>query len=224
MVHSGAFWCAGTFFIQKGRLMKFGKRMFDRLTRSFVCDEGSAAVSFILTFPIFMTIVAVIVQLSLMVNARIMVAAAADAAARAAMTSLPDEHPENVTAAAVLALTPLSPEATEASTDGSAYAAAMNKVGVTVPETFAARYAFAAAATDVSWTPQPDFVKSKGSEIEVTVNYRFPLTVPVAMRMITAVDTTLGGITGRFWEVSGKSRVQVSHGRKARTNGDGWPE
>ena len=204
--------------------MTFIQRIAARIRHAFIGDDGSASISFIATFPIFMTIVAVIVQLALMVNARITVAAAADAAARAAMTSLPDEHPENITHAALIALAPLSPEATgDAGSDGTTYANAMKKLGVAVPDTFAARYTFAAAATDVSWTPQRTFVSSKGTEVEVTVNYKVPLTVPVAMRVIQATDTTIAGVKARFWEVTGKSKLQTSHGRKAVTNDNGWP-
>src|SRR5215212_9878765 len=77
-------------------------------------DTGSAAVSFILAFPIFLTIVGIVVQMALMVNAKIMVTHAADAAARAAATSLPDGHPENVQKAAWQALAPISPKSTGA--------------------------------------------------------------------------------------------------------------
>src|SRR5207237_1241107 len=73
-------------------------------------DDGSAAVSFIMAFPIFLWIIAILVQMVLLVNAKIMVSYAADCAARSAVTSLPDEHPENIKQAACAALAPLSPK------------------------------------------------------------------------------------------------------------------
>ena len=83
-------------------------------------DSGAAAVSFILAFPIFLTIVGIVVQTALMVNAKMMVTQAADAAARAAVASLPDEHPENIVKAAYMSLAPLSPPAASTSSDASA--------------------------------------------------------------------------------------------------------
>src|SRR5215208_3151052 len=96
-------------------------------------DRGAAAVSFILAFPIFLTIVSILVQMALMVNAKLTVQHAADAAARAAATSLPDGHPENVSRAAWMALAPLSPKAT--TTPASAASAdydALKSLGVDV--------------------------------------------------------------------------------------------
>ena len=56
-------------------------------------------------------------------------------------------------------------------------------------------------------------------------NATVPLTVPVAARMVSGLTNTVAGIKGRFWEVSGKSRVLTAHGRKTRANSDdGWPQ
>ena len=121
-------------------------------------DSGAAAVSFILAFPIYLTIVAIVVQTALMVNAKVMVTQAAEAAARAAVTSLPDGHPENVARAALMTIAPLCPPATSSSSDGTSIYNALQKVGANVAESFPARYTYAADATKVSWSPEADFV------------------------------------------------------------------
>lgn len=194
-----------------------------RILHRLACDDGAAAVSFILTFPIFMTIIAVIVQLALIVNAKIIVSHAADTAARAAMTSLPDEHPEDVRRAAWLAVTPLSPQAgTSAASEAADVASAMRQVHGDIPESFAGRYTYAMEATDVSWAPEREFARSEAAPVEVNVTYQFRLTVPFAMRMVTARDMTIAGVTGRFWEVSAQRQVQLSHGRKTRTDDGRW--
>jgi Flp pilus assembly protein TadG len=181
-------------------------------------------VSFVLAFPIFLTIVAIIVQMALMVNAKVVVTHAADSAARAAATSLPDGKPENVERAAWMALAPLSPQAqSPVAAEAAADYDALRRMGVDVPESFPARYTYATEATAVSWSPDVDFSRSEGQEVEVTVTYRFQLTVPGAMKMAAADDDTVAGVKGRFWEVTARSRVQTAHGRKARAYDDGWP-
>lgn len=191
-------------------------------------DGAAAAVSFVIAFPIFLTIVGVLVQISLMVNAKIMVTAAADAAARAAVTSLPDEKPENIGRAAWIALAPLSPEAASTTaSEASADYDALKTAGVDVPETFPARYTYAKEAAAVSWSPEApaaDFVHEVGREVEVTVTYKFLLTVPGAKTFASATDGTVAGVEGRFWEVTGKAKAMTSHGRKVRSLGNGWPE
>jgi Flp pilus assembly protein TadG len=198
----------------------FFRRTLDR----FSSDSGAAAVSFILCFPIFLTIVAIIVQMALMVNAKLMVANAADSAARAAATSLPDGHPENVGHAAWLTLAPLSPQAaTGIASEAAADADALKQMGVEVPPTFASRATYAKEATTVTWSPERDFAHESATEIEVKVTYRFRLTVPVAMRIVSANQETVAGVTGRFWDVSGTSKVHTAHGRKTRSDDYGVP-
>jgi len=57
----------------------------------------------------------IFVQFALILNAKIMVTNAAAAAARSAMTSLPEESPENVKRAACFMLVPVSPRPSPAS-------------------------------------------------------------------------------------------------------------
>jgi len=202
--------------------MAASHRHLRRTLRRLAGDDGAAAVSFILTFPIFMLIVAIIVQLALMVTAKIAVSHAADTAARAAMTSLPDERPDNVARAAWLSLAPISPEAEAATPEGAEVAEALRQVGTSVPDSFAARYAYAMAATEVSWTPERSFEGAEGAPVEIDVTYHFRLTVPFAMRIVPAVESPISGVNGRFWRVSAQRRVQASHGRKVDFDVDRW--
>jgi hypothetical protein len=191
-------------------------------------DSGAAAISFIFCLPIFLTIVGIIVQLALMVNAKIVVTQAADAAARAAMTSLPDEHPENIQQAAWMTLVPICPKS-QSSGGGGAEASdayqALQRLGVDVPDSFPDRYGYAMQAAKVSWSPDDvDFAHSAGQEVQVKVTYRFLLTVPGAMRMLATDKESVAGVEGRFWDVTGTSKVQTSHGRKTHAGEDGWPQ
>ena len=98
-----------------------------------------------------------------MVNAKVVVSHAADVAARAAVTSLPDGHPENITKAALMALTPLSPKADSPTSDGQDVYSALQGLGTSVADSFPARYAFAQDATKVTWSPSDaDFAHSAG--------------------------------------------------------------
>ena len=64
---------------------------------------------------------------------------------------------------------------------------------------------------------------ARGQPIEVTVTYRFQLTVPGIMKMGTATEDTIAGVHGWFWDVTAKCQVQTSHGRKTGATDDGWP-
>ena len=92
-------------------------------------------------------------------------------------------------------------------------------------ETFPARYSYAQEATQVTWTPNSqDLSQSVGEPLEVTVTYRFQLTVPGIMKMAQASEDTVAGVHGWFWSVSGKCQVQTSHGRKVNASDNGWPQ
>jgi Flp pilus assembly protein TadG len=188
-------------------------------------DRGAATTSFILAFPIFLTIVGIIVQMALMVNAKIIVNHAADAAARAAVTSLPDGHPENITTAALIALAPLSPKADTNSSDAQGVYDALQNIGANVADSFPARYSYAEQATQVSWTPDSqDLSQSVAQPVEVTVTYRFQLTVPGIMKMAQATEDTVAGVHGWFWTVTAKCQVETSQGRKVPVSDDGSPQ
>jgi len=192
--------------------------------RDFHNDAGGAAVAFIIAFPLFLWIIAIVIQFVLIVNAKVMVDYAAQAAARAAVTSLPEGQPDNVNAAACLALTPLSPQATDAvaAQADSTYQALLG-LGVQAPPSFPPRYTYAMAATTTTWNPQMDFTTHTGQIIDVTLLYRFKLTVPGAMGII-GVAANVAGVDGRFLDIRSTRQVCTSHGRAANSDGSGFPQ
>lgn len=186
-------------------------------------DSGTAAVSFLLCLPIFLTIVAIIVQYALIVNAKIMVTSAAANAARAAITSLPDEVSENVKKAACFTLVPVSPQAKgQADDEGVALYDALKGAGVSASSTFADRYTFAKAATTVEY-PQQRYKFTHGQDIDVTVRYRMLMTVPIWGAVFGQQDV-VAGVSGKFWTVTSTVRVQTAHGRAAGADSSGWPQ
>jgi Flp pilus assembly protein TadG len=204
-------------------MMALVKDILRRLARPLHDDHGAASISFILCLPIFYLIVAVIIQYALLVNARTMVEHAAHVAARSAMTALPDERSEAVLRAARFAVVPLCPEAQGAvDSEAATTADALAQCGVDVPDSFARRYTYAVEATRADWSGG-GFVHNEGREIEVTVRYRFYLTVPVAAGLLSGRQETVGGVAGKFQDLAATVRVQASHGRKAGADGTGWP-
>lgn len=202
-------------------------------SRTLHSDHGGAAVSFIIAFPIFLWIIAILVQYILLVNAKILITHSAATAARAAVTALPEGNPDKITTAACMSLAPLSPVATTPiAPEATTIYEALQQVGVNVPGTFPARYTYALAATQVSytpqdnyipqfiWLPQDEFVHSRGRLIDVTVTYRFRLTVPGAMRLI-GTHQTVAGVEGRFLDIPATCRVQTAHSRRAATDDSG---
>lgn len=201
------------------------RRFLHPLARLLHSDRGGASVSFMLCLPIFLWIMAVIVQYALLVNAKVNMNHSAYLAARAAVTSLPEGRPENVTRAARLALASLSPKATDAAAaEAEAVYQSLTNLGVQLQPSFPARYTYAMDATQVSWSP-PDinYPGSYGRPIDVTVSYEFRLTVPGTMRII-GHSGTVGGIDGRFFTMTATCRVETSHSRQAGTDGDGLPQ
>ena len=195
-----------------------------RFARTLHSDQGSAAVPFILALPIFLWIVAILVQYTLIVNAKLLIDHAAQSAARAAVTSLPEGHPENVRAAAYLSLATLSPVATvPVQSQADAVYQALQTSGIPVADSFPARYTYAMDAAQVDWNPQIDFTTSPGRQTDVTVTYRLCLTVPGAMGLIGSADT-VAGIKGRFLTIASTSRVETSHSRQTGSGGGGWPQ
>lgn len=196
----------------------------ERVARSLHSDRGSAAVPFIFSLPIFLFIIAILVQYALIVNAKLLISHAASRAARAAATSLPEGHSENVSAAAYMSLAPLSPLATTAvHPQADLVYRAMESSGIAVADSFPARYTYAMEAARVDRSPQDDFTTSPGQPLKVTVSYRFCLTVPAAMRLVGLADT-VAGVQGRFLNISSTSRVQTSHSRQTATDDGGWPQ
>lgn len=190
--------------------------------RRFHGEEGTIAVSFILCLPIFLIVLAIVVQYALLVNARVMLDHTAEVAARAAMVCLPSDATAEGTAsvlpkirqAACMAAVAISPRAGgEASSEAVAVADALQRAGVELPGGYAARYTYAQEALEVRW-PDGAYAAQPGHDIELTVRYRFLLTVPGASRFIGA-SGSVAGVSGRFLEIGTTVPVQVAHGREA---------
>jgi|GEM_PF-5373294 len=188
-------------------------------------EHGGAAVPFILALPIFLTILAVIIQFALLVNAKITLNQAAQATARAAMTSLPDELPTNVQRAARMSLAPVSPAAkTGLSNEAVEITSSLATLGINPGNTYGARYTYAEAVTNASYPNQvgSNFAYNEGQLVEVHVDYLVYLPVPIAQRFI-GQRRTIAGIEGWFLQMRGTARVMTSHGRKTSAHSDGWP-
>lgn len=178
---------------------------------------------FILALPIFLLIVAILVQYALIANASILLDHAAAAAGRAAVTSLPDGQSGNIRRAACLELANLSPVAgIPTSLQASDVAQALQALGVPLGQTFSARYTYAMDATTVDWNPPDDFTQLPARPVDVSVTYRFRLTVPGAMRFIGQADT-VAGVQGRFLDMTSTCRVETAHSRQTASGGGGWP-
>jgi Flp pilus assembly protein TadG len=208
-------------------------------------DRGTVAITFLLSLPLLMLIIGLLVQLSLLVNARLTLDRAATAAARSAMTSLPADPVidqvdgmSNVRRAAYIALAPISPVAPAASTDGETVGqalAALSGGNSALPRNFAGRYTYAEAATLVEVDPidangvvlpMEDFSRAAAPRIRLTLRYDFRLTVPLINMPLVAVfgrSGTVAGITGRFFTISTTREVQLSPGREVPTGITGEP-
>jgi hypothetical protein len=192
-------------------------------------DRGTVAVTFLLSLPIFLTIMMIVIQYGLMVNAKLLVERATAVAARSAMTALPTDPvvdevdgPGIVNQSAYMALAPLSPMSRDAPTvEAAAVLQALRDAGLTVTDSYANRYTYAQEATTVSWPDQP-YAKMRGGEMELTIQYRFFLSVPFANILIGKADT-IAGVSGRFTTITSTVKVQLSHGRQASAGGNGWP-
>ena len=196
---------------------------FRRLLALMHSDRGTAAVSFILCFPIFLWIVAMMVQYALIVNGKLEVNHAAWVAARSAQTALPDEQPDAVLKATRMSLAPVSPRAVGvSSSEGQDIFAALNTLGANVGSTFADRYAYAEQATTVDY-PQDDYANKLGQEVEVTVTYRMLLTVPGANTLIADYTGAVAGVNGKFLSISSKCKAQIENSRKTATDAQGQP-
>jgi hypothetical protein len=214
-------------------------------------DKGTVAVTFLLSLPILLFIVAIFVQYALIVNAKLVVQRAAMAAARTAMTALPlDPNVDGIEGdimvrrSAYMALAPLSPMAGSASADGEMLGDSLERLGMLQGKggaSFGRRYTYAengatvewerigddgAALPDAAWEPA-DYARARGQQIRLTVTYPFLLTVPAVNKLIGAEIGTgsgAGGVTGRVLTLTATRVVTLPHGREAAANGNGWPQ
>ncbi len=210
------------------------KRLFKKYLRLLHGrDKGTVAITFLLSLPILLAILGILVQYALLVNARLTVDRAAQAAARSAMTALPTdpiigEAGGNgyVERAALMILEALSPASPQVSLDGQAVADALAQVGANPPATYAARYAYAQGATRVTITridgSGETYPRTAAPRVRITVQYDFQLTAPFINAAVGRSDT-VAGVTGRFLTLTSTLDVQLSHGRQAVTFGSGRP-
>jgi Flp pilus assembly protein TadG len=194
------------------------------LLRMHKDEGGTAAVTFLLCLPVMMTVIAIIVQFALILNAKLVVTDAAIAAGRAAVTALPEEKPENIRKAALFMLVPISPTAKNGiNQEGQEIQSALETLGVKPPSNFALRYNFADSAATVNYT-QDDYKHMPGQDIEVTVAYKFYLEVPIARGILATNNETVAGVQGRYFKITSKVKVQTSHGRATEADsGTGEP-
>ena len=192
-------------------------------------NRGSVALSFAMTLPIYIYIMTIFVQYALMVNAKLMIARAAEVAARSAMTCLPTDKVVDevdgqamVRSAGYMALVPISPKSKDTpSPESTDFVQALRDAGLTINDNYANRYTYAQQAATID-IPNGDYAHRKSDVVEITIHYRFFLSIPFANLFIGQKDT-VAGVTGRFTTITASSKVQLSHGRQAVANGNGWP-
>jgi Flp pilus assembly protein TadG len=207
-------------------------------------DKGTVSITFMLSLPIFLFIIGAITQYTLMVNARLTLDRALAAAARSAMTALPSDPTieqmdgeEYVRKSACMVLAPISPEAANVTPTAAAVYSALQKLNTGVVNTYDKRYSFAQdpAATLIKWErvdsndqtiPEPqwtpaDFSARRGMRVKLTIAYKFRLTIP-AVRL-AGTRETIAGVDGYYATLSNSIIVQLSPGRKAASDGHGWP-
>lgn len=210
------------------------KPLLRRIIRLFQGrDRGTVAITFLLSLPILMTILGVIVQYALLINAKLTINRALAAAARSAMTSLPTDPAidqvngmQNVTRTALIGLAPLSPVATSSSVEATEVTQALQTLGIAEPDSFAGRYTYAATAANISITPQNvnnAYVTTAAPYINISITYQFKLTMPFANLLIGRSDT-IAGVTGHYFTLTSTlTNVQLSDGREVPTNANGDP-
>lgn len=204
-------------------LLRSPRVMLRRLRRWVNDNRGTAAVSFLLVLPVFMTVVALVLQYAVLANGNNIVHAASLRVARTAVTALPEDREDEIRQSAYFALAQLSPQA-PGNPAGEAVdvANALARAGIQVDDTFASRYTYAMQATEVEW-PNRDYRRSNGQDIEVTIRYKFMLTVPGAKTLMGDTES-VAGIDGHFYDLVSTVRIQTAHGREARAHNNGWPQ
>jgi len=202
-------------------------------------DKGTVAVTFILSLPVLMLIIAVMVQYALLATGRLAFERALAAAARSAMVALPtDPVVDNtngtafVQRAIFLNLAPISPPADNVSGEASTVAQALAGVGVNVPSDFGRRYTFAQNGTTITIDNLSgneagsmegiNYAKAAGGRVRITVTYPFRLNVPF-INVLGGDQTSIAGASGRYFWFKGHVDVQLSDGRMVPTDRNGEP-
>ncbi len=170
--------------------------------RFAACEDGaSVMLDFILVFPLFTMIVLVVVQLALMINARIVVGYAAYTAARSAIVWLDEGEDlalEKSHAAASISCLPISP-ASLPLLGGAGLFALPEVAPLLLHDGISGsmlrrlmrggrKLVYSQQATDVTLSGTEDF--GPRDPVTATVSYRFYLSVPYAA---TLFSTSIGG-------------------------------
>lgn len=185
------------------------------LARRIHQEDGAAAVPFVLAITFFIPIVAIAVQWALLLSAYVTVGGAAEAAARSAIVALPEQKTDSIRKAALMVLAPLSPVGSGAvDPEGEAIFEAYAATGMSPVTTFAQRYTYAMQGTQVTWDGR-DFSHLAGTTAWVQVNYSFQLTVPIAATFLAPRTSSVGGINGRFFNITRRVQLFTSPSREA---------
>jgi len=233
-----------------GGVMKESLKRHVRLLRG--CDRGTVAVTFLISLPILLFVIAVIVQYAMIVNARLVLNRAAAGAARSAMTALStDPRIETmgdgvgapaldgvafVKMAACERLESISPVASIGAGIDNTDTQTIERYGFKINQSYGQRYDYADQATTIHWQvvddagnpigdpdPPPSFLcRCSSQHVQLTVSYQFYLNVPGAKLFIGDVGS-VAGVNGRFITLSTTYDLQLSHGRETATYGDGSP-
>ncbi|MGN6367687.1 MAG: TadE/TadG family type IV pilus assembly protein [Phycisphaerae bacterium] len=229
----------------KNRLSRYLQRLHNR-------DRGTVAVTFLVSLPILLFVLAVIVQYAMIVNARIVLNRAAAGAARSAMTALStDPRIETVgdgpgapaldgvafvKMAACERLESISPIAPSPAGVANTDTQTIENYGFSINQSYGQRYDYADQATTIHWQVvddlgnpigQPDPPPSvlchcSGQHVQLTVSYQFYLNVPGAKLFIGSAGN-VAGVDGRFITLNTTYDLQLSHGRETMTYDDGSP-
>ena len=165
-------------------------------------ENAYVTVDFVLTFPAFLLLLAMIVQMALLANAALVVDYAAYSAARSAIVSIPMGRTAHASAAACTVLAPISPPAGEPESGvGEAIQPIFDRYGK--PWAFSeiqARTAYAAQAATISVSPSEIVVPA---DVTVKIQYPFALRIPGAAVILTSKVETIAGVSGRFFRLGG---------------------
>jgi Flp pilus assembly protein TadG len=203
------------------------------LRRLHQADRGTVAVTFLLSLPILLTIIAIIIQYALISTARLTLDRALAAAARSAMTTLPTnpvndnlDAPAMIKRSALMNLEAISPRSPVVNLDAGGVWSSLRTAGINVPDDYPARYSYADAATTVTIQPlaandvvlfgSPPYYQQTAPRARITISYEFLLTVPAANHMV-GHDATIAGVSGRYLTITASYNVQLSPGREANS-------
>jgi TadE-like protein len=154
-----------------------------------------------------------------------------------------------VKSSACIQLSAISPTINGSPTDDAetitdAFRQAMPDAAAAFNENFAKRYTYADAATTIHWQPIDDqdnpigtidpppsvLCQYRGQRVQFTITYSFALNAPGAMHLLGHLDPALdqlrgitGSVPGHYLTLGAKYNVQLSPGREAITDGNGWP-